>query len=140
MKNIPVILGATASGKTAIAIALSLKFNAEIISADSRQIYRELTIGSAKPSPEELAAVPHHFINERTLLDDYDAASFAKDAWQRIQEILARGKNVIVAGGSTLYLKSLITGFSELPRGIMLCVRVFTRSWRRSAQKCFMNA
>jgi tRNA dimethylallyltransferase len=117
MKKIPVILGATASGKTATAIALALKFNAEIISADSRQIYRELTIGSAKPSPEELAAVPHHFVNERTLLDDYDAASFAKNAWQRIQEILARGKNVIVAGGSTLYLKSLITGFSELPSG-----------------------
>ncbi|MFN3560647.1 MAG: tRNA (adenosine(37)-N6)-dimethylallyltransferase MiaA [Chloroherpetonaceae bacterium] len=117
MKNIPVILGATASGKTAIAIALALKFNAEIISADSRQIYRELTIGSAKPSPEELAAVPHHFINERGLLEEYDAASFAKDAWQRIQEILARGKNVIVAGGSTLYLKSLIMGFSELPSG-----------------------
>ncbi|MGQ9804594.1 MAG: tRNA (adenosine(37)-N6)-dimethylallyltransferase MiaA [Chlorobiales bacterium] len=117
MKKIPVILGATASGKTATAIALALKFDAEIISADSRQIYRELTIGSAKPSIEELATVPHHFINERHLLEDYDAASFAKDAWQRISEIRARGKNVIVAGGSTLYLKSLIVGFSELPSG-----------------------
>ncbi len=117
MKKIPVILGATASGKTAMAIALALKFDAEIISADSRQIYRELTIGSAKPSPEELATVPHHFINERSLLENYDATSFAKDAWQRIAEILARGKHVIVAGGSTLYLKSLVVGFSDLPSG-----------------------
>lgn len=115
MKKIPVILGATASGKTATAIALARQFDAEIISADSRQIYRELTIGSAKPSPEELAAAPHHFVNERHLLEDYDATSFANDAWQRIAEVLARGKNVIVAGGSTLYLKSLIVGFSELP-------------------------
>jgi tRNA dimethylallyltransferase len=115
MKKIPVILGATASGKTALAIALALKLDAEIISADSRQIYRELTIGSAKPSPEELARVAHHFIDERQLLDNYDAASFAKDAWQRITQIRARGKNVIVAGGSTLYLKNLIVGFSELP-------------------------
>jgi len=115
MKKIPVILGATASGKTALAIELALKFNAEIISADSRQIYHELTIGSAKPSPEALATVPHHFINEKSLLEDYDAASFANDAWQRIRDILARGKRVIVAGGSTLYLKSLIVGFSELP-------------------------
>ena len=115
MKKIPVILGATASGKTALAIELALKFNAEIISADSRQIYRELTIGSAKPSPEALATVPHHFINEKSLLEDYDAASFANDAWQRIREILARGKHVIVVGGSTLYLKNLIVGFSELP-------------------------
>ncbi len=117
MKKILVILGATASGKTATAIALARQFNAEIISADSRQIYRELTIGSAKPSPEELASVPHHFINERHLLEEYDATSFAKDAWRRISDILARKKNVIVAGGSTLYLKSLIVGFSELPSG-----------------------
>ncbi len=117
MKKIPVILGATASGKTALAIELAVKFNAEIISADSRQIYHELTIGSAKPSPEALATVPHHFINEKELLEDYDAASFASDAWQRIRDILARGNRVIVAGGSTLYLKSLIVGFSELPSG-----------------------
>jgi len=115
MKKIPVILGATASGKTALAIELALKFNAEIVSADSRQIYHELTIGSAKPSPEALAAVPHHFINEKHLLEDYDAASFAQAAWQRMKEILARGKSVLVVGGSTLYLKSLIVGFSELP-------------------------
>ncbi len=115
MKKIPVILGATASGKTALAIELALKFDAEIISADSRQIYRELTIGSAKPSPEALATVPHHFINEKHLLEDYDAATFAQEAWQRIAHLLAGGKRVIVVGGSTLYLKSLIVGFSALP-------------------------
>lgn len=115
MRKIPVILGPTASGKSAIALALALEFNAEIISADSRQIYCELTIGSAKPSPEDLAKVRHHFINERQLHEHYDAASFAHDAWQRIADIIARGKNVIVAGGSTLYLKSLVAGFSDLP-------------------------
>ncbi|MCS6989874.1 MAG: tRNA (adenosine(37)-N6)-dimethylallyltransferase MiaA [Chloroherpetonaceae bacterium] len=117
MKKVLVLLGATASGKTSMAIELALKFNAEIISADSRQIYRELSIGSAKPSSEELAMARHHFINEKDLLDDYDAASFAQDAWRRIADVWARGKNALVVGGSTLYLKSLVVGFSELPSG-----------------------
>lgn len=115
MKKILVLLGATASGKSAMAIELATRFELEIISADSRQIYRELTIGSAKPSPEQLAAIKHHFIDEKHLLEEFDAASFAQEAWRRIDEARARGKNVIVVGGSTLYLKSLVAGFSDLP-------------------------
>ncbi|MDX2127549.1 MAG: tRNA (adenosine(37)-N6)-dimethylallyltransferase MiaA [Chloroherpetonaceae bacterium] len=114
--KIPVLLGPTASGKTDLAYHLAVEFGGEVISADSRQIYRELTIGSGKPSNEMLKTITHHFINERTLPEPYDAATFAQEAWERIQDCIQRGKIPIVAGGSTLYLKALINGFSEFPK------------------------
>lgn len=110
-----VITGPTASGKSALAHEVALRTGAEIISADSRQIYRELTIGSAKPTPEMLGEVPYHFINEKSIGEPYSAGAFALEARARIQEIQKRGKPVIVAGGSTLYLQGLIEGFSDLP-------------------------
>jgi tRNA dimethylallyltransferase len=115
--KIPVVIGATASGKTALAIALAKELDAEIISADSRQIYSELTIGSAKPSPDELAQVRHHFINERSVLQPFSAGDFAKEASARIKTIFERGKRVVVVGGSALYVRGLTQGFSELPNG-----------------------
>ncbi len=114
--TIPVILGPTASGKTSVGIALAELMNAEIISADSRQIYKELTIGSAKPVPEELKRVRHHFIDELSITDIYDAGRFATDAAKRIQEILEGGKQVVVVGGSTLYIEGLVKGFADLPK------------------------
>ncbi len=115
--KIPVLLGATASGKTALSLSLATALNAEIISADSRQVYRDLTIGSAKPTDEQLALVPHHFINELDLLDPFDSGAFAAQAAERIADILNRGKRVLVVGGSTLYLRGLTGGFSDLPKG-----------------------
>jgi tRNA dimethylallyltransferase len=114
--TIPVILGPTASGKTAVGIALAELLNAEIISADSRQIYKELTIGSAKPVPEELNRVRHHFIDELSITNIYDAGRFAKDAAKRIRAIRENGKNVVVVGGSTLYIEGLVKGFADLPK------------------------
>ena len=84
----------------------------EIISADSRQIYKELTIGSAKPTVEELAQVPHHFINELNLGEPYSAGLFAEQASERIDEVFARGRVPVVVGGSTLYLHALVHGLS----------------------------
>ncbi|NTV92961.1 MAG: tRNA (adenosine(37)-N6)-dimethylallyltransferase MiaA [Chlorobiaceae bacterium] len=109
------ILGPTASGKSALAFNIAKEINAEIISADSRQIYRELNIGSAKPSPETLREIKHHFINELSIGDPFTAGDFARQASKRIHSILQSGKNAIIAGGSTLYLEALLYGFADLP-------------------------
>lgn len=112
-----VLLGPTASGKTLLGVHLALRLNAEIISADSRQVYREMTIGTAKPDTELLARVPHHFIDTLDVGEDFDAGSFADAARIRLAEISGRGSPAIVVGGSTLYLRALIHGFDDLPKG-----------------------
>jgi tRNA dimethylallyltransferase len=114
---VPLILGPTASGKSRLAFALAQRTGAEIISADSRQIYRELDIGAAKPSRPELLEVRHHFIDEKNIGENYSAGHFAIEAPKRILEVLGQGRHVIVAGGSTLYLQGLLEGFAELPEG-----------------------
>ncbi len=113
--SVIVILGPTASGKSALALAVAKKIGGEIISADSRQVYRELDIGAAKPSPEALREVKHHFINEKDIGEPFTAGDFATEAVERIRDIHRRGKRAVVAGGSTLYLEGLIEGFADLP-------------------------
>jgi tRNA dimethylallyltransferase len=110
-----VIVGPTASGKSALALAVAKKIGGEIISADSRQIYRELDIGAAKPSPKILVEVKHHFVNEKNIGEPFTAGDFATEAVERIRDIHRRGKRAVVAGGSTLYLEGLIEGFADLP-------------------------
>jgi len=117
-KNLPtviVILGPTASGKSALALAIAKNIGAEIISADSRQIYRELDIGAAKPSLEVLQEVRHHFVNEKNIGELFTAGDFAINAVERIHDIHKRGRCVVVAGGSTLYLEGMLKGFADLP-------------------------
>ncbi len=116
-QQVHVILGPTASGKSALAHALAKNIGAEIISADSRQIYRELDIGSAKPSPEALRDIRHHFINEKNIGETFTAGDFAIESRARIREIHSRGIPAVVTGGSTLYLEGLLEGFAELPPG-----------------------
>lgn len=108
------IVGPTAVGKTALGIKLAQALDGEIISADSRQIYKELCIGSAKPTAKELALVPHHFVDELRLGEYYSAGLFAEQATARIGEILKRNRVPIIVGGSTLYLHALIHGLSPL--------------------------
>lgn len=113
--SIKVVMGPTAVGKTAYALRLADELGAEIVSADSRQVYRELEIGVAKPSPEERARVRHHFIGERSIRDPLTAGTYAQEAWVRIQAILTRGNAVVVVGGSTLYLQALTEGIADIP-------------------------
>jgi len=108
-----VIAGPTASGKTELAIALAQKYDAEIVSADSRQIYRDMPIGTAAPTPEQLAAVPHHLVGFLEPYERYSAARFAADAVTAIRDIRARGKRAIVAGGTGFYIRAL-TGAVDL--------------------------
>ncbi|MBQ8637218.1 MAG: tRNA (adenosine(37)-N6)-dimethylallyltransferase MiaA [Clostridia bacterium] len=110
MKKIPLIVvaGATASGKTSLAIALAKRFNAEVISADSMQIYRRMNIGTAKPTKEEMDGVVHHMIDFVEPEDSFSVADFCEKAHLVIADIKKRGKNVIVAGGTGLYIDSLV--------------------------------
>ncbi len=108
-----VIVGPTASGKTHVAICLAEAIGAEIISADSRQFYRDMDIGTAKPTAAELARVTHHFIDFLPPQVEFSAGEFSRIARDLIRELRRRGKNVIVAGGSGMYIRALLDGFFE---------------------------
>ena len=109
------LVGPTAVGKTAISLRIAERLNAEIISADSRQVYKALTIGVAKPSPRELGRVPHHFVGELCLEEGFSAGAFAESANARISGIVRSGRTPLIVGGSTLYLQALIHGLSPVP-------------------------
>jgi tRNA dimethylallyltransferase len=114
-KTAIVVAGPTAVGKTAAAIRLALRFDTEIVSADSRQCYRELRIGVARPSDEELAIVPHHFIASHGFGDDVTAAVFERYALDASERILHDRDHVVVVGGTGLYLKAFIDGMDDMP-------------------------
>ncbi|UZJ40271.1 tRNA (adenosine(37)-N6)-dimethylallyltransferase MiaA [Prosthecochloris sp. SCSIO W1101] len=114
-KPVLVISGPTASGKSALAHAAAKILEAEILSADSRQIYRGMDIGTAKPSATMLEEIPYHFINEKEIDEEYNAGDFTSAATRRIRSILEKGNNAIVVGGSTLYIEGLLCGFTDLP-------------------------
>lgn len=109
------IAGPTAVGKTTLSLKAAEELNAEIVSADSRQVYRELTIGTAKPSPEAQDRVPHHFIGERSLHEPFSAGTYAEEANERIRSILERDRYPLVVGGATLYLHALQYGLADVP-------------------------
>lgn len=114
-KTVIIICGPTAVGKTAIAIQLARHFQTEIISADSRQCYKELSIGVARPSEEELNAVPHHFIATHSIQDEVTAATFEQYALQKVNELFQKYDAVVMEGGSGLYIKAFCEGLDEIP-------------------------
>ena len=109
------IAGPTASGKSALALALARRLPVEIVSVDSALVYRGLDIGSAKPTADERAAVPHHLIDIRDPTQAYSAAEFVRDATQLIADIQARGRTPLLVGGTMLYFKALLQGLDALP-------------------------
>ena len=109
------IMGPTASGKTGLALELARHFPCEIISVDSALVYRGMDIGTAKPSTEELAAVPHHLIDVIDPAESYSAARFREDALRLMGEITGRGKLPLLVGGTMLYYRALEQGLSDLP-------------------------
>jgi tRNA dimethylallyltransferase len=110
------VAGPTASGKTAVAIALAKWLDTEIISCDSRQFFRELKIGAAPPSEEELAEVPHHFVQHLSVSQPYNAGAFARDAMAALENIFQSKDVAIMVGGSGLYADALLYGFDDLPK------------------------
>lgn len=109
------LIGPTASGKSAVALALAQRLGGEIVTADSAQVYRGMDIGTAKPDAPTRAAVPHHLLDLIEPIDAYSAARFVRDATRAIDAIRARGRVPIVAGGTMLYVKALREGLSRLP-------------------------
>ena len=115
MNYLIVIVGATAVGKTDLAIRLALELGTEIVSADSRQFYKEMTIGTAKPSEEELALVKHHFINSHHIFNEYNAGQYEKDILSLLDKLFQKHQTVIMVGGSGLYIKAVCEGFDSMP-------------------------
>lgn len=114
-KSVIIVAGPTAVGKTAEAIRLAKSYDTEIISADSRQCYKELHIGVARPTPLELAEVKHHFIGNHSIHENITAGSFAREASIYIEEILKTRDTAVVCGGTGLYIKALVDGLDEIP-------------------------
>jgi tRNA dimethylallyltransferase len=106
--DVIVVCGPTASGKTALAVELAKRFDAEIVSADSMQIYKEMNIGTAKPAEKEKRGIPHHMIDIVSVTEEYNVSRYVEDAAECIDKIRASGKRVILAGGTGLYIDSLI--------------------------------
>ena len=113
--NVLVICGPTASGKTALSVALAQQLNGEVVSADSMQIYRRMDIGTAKPTVEEMAGVPHHMIDVADPEESFSVARYVSMAVPIVDDILARGKLPIIAGGTGLYIDNLIAGREFAP-------------------------
>lgn len=110
-----VVLGPTGSGKTGLAVSLARHFGAEILSTDSRQFYKGMAIGTAQPSPEELASATHHFIADRLPEEELSAGGYEREALVRLEEIFSRHNIAIAVGGSGLYIDALCEGFDSLP-------------------------
>lgn len=115
MKTVIAISGPTGVGKTALAISLANHFHTEIISCDSRQFYKEISIGVARPSTEELNAARHHFISFLSIEEEYTAGMFSRNARAKIQELFQANEVAVVVGGSMLYMDALLYGLDELP-------------------------
>src|SRR5512133_4210263 len=115
LERVIALAGPTAAGKTAAALAIAREHGAEIVSVDSALVYRGMDIGTAKPTPGERAAVPHHLIDIRDPRQPYSAAEFAADARQLVREINARGRLALLVGGTMLYFKAWAEGLDPMP-------------------------
>lgn len=117
MKNLICIAGPTASGKTALSIALAKELGGEIVSCDSMQVYKRMDIGTAKPTPEEQAGIPHYMLSVAEPWEDFSVGKYCRMATPIVEDILARGKTAIVVGGTGLYMDALIRGndFAPVP-------------------------
>ncbi len=115
MKYLITIIGPTAIGKTALSITLAQHFQCDIISCDSRQFFKEMTIGTAVPSKEELAQAKHHFIHNKSIFENYTVGDFEKEAIAKLDELFLTNDYVIMVGGSGLYVNAVLKGFDEFP-------------------------
>lgn len=114
-KYLITVIGPTAIGKTAMAIELARYLKCEILSADSRQFFKEMNIGTAVPSKEELAAAPHHFIQNISVFDEYNVGDFERDAINKLDELYTQNDFAVLVGGSGLYIDAVLKGFDDFP-------------------------
>ncbi len=114
-KKLIVLVGPTAVGKTAVAIRLAEEFKTEVVSADSRQVFREMNIGTAKPTVDELSRIHHHFVNTRSIAENYDAGTYSREVHEVLDRLFLTKDVVILCGGSGLYIKAVLEGFDDMP-------------------------
>ncbi|MGA9638298.1 tRNA (adenosine(37)-N6)-dimethylallyltransferase MiaA [Flavobacterium sp.] len=115
MKYLITIIGPTAIGKTALSIQLANHYQCEIVSCDSRQFFKEMTIGTAVPNPTELASATHHFIQNKSIFENYTVGDFEKEAITKIEALFQTNDYVVLVGGSGLYVNAVLKGFDEFP-------------------------
>lgn len=139
VKTLISIIGTTGIGKTKLAIQLAKHFRTEIISCDSRQFFREMKIGTATPSLEELAEVPHHFIGQLSVQDYYSIGQFEKEADQKIAELFQMNDVVILVGGSMMYEKAVIRGLNDLPQANDDHQKKLTGIWENNGIEALRN-
>ncbi len=116
MNTLITIVGPTAIGKTALSIQLAKQYYCDILSCDSRQFYKEMTIGTAVPDKEELNAAKHHFIQNRSIFEDYSVGQFEKDAIEKLEELFTKSNTQIMVGGSGLYVDAVLKGLDYFPK------------------------
>lgn len=139
MKRIVVVVGPTASGKTALSVELAHRFNGEVVSADSMQIYRKLNIGTAKPTVEEMRGIPHHMLDVAEPGESYSVSRYEQDGAVCVDDILARGKLPIVCGGTGLYIDALIRGGGFLQSGVDTGLRdQLEREWEEQGGEAML--
>ena len=115
IKQLIVISGPTASGKTSLSVALAKQFNSCVLSADSRQFYKEVSIGTAKPTEEEMDGIPHYFIDSHHLEDEVSAAQFERQALALLEELFQQHDLIILTGGSGMFVDALCNGLDDIP-------------------------
>jgi len=114
-KKLIVIVGPTAIGKTSLSVSLAKHFNCEILSADSRQFYKEMEVGTAKPTPSEMDGVPHHFVNNLSIHENYTAGQFEIDAIKKLNQLYQKDDYAILVGGSGLFVNAVCFGLDDIP-------------------------
>ncbi len=138
--DVVAIVGPTAAGKTALGVELALRMSGEVVSADARQVYRYMDIGTAKPSAEDRNRVPHHFIDTLDPREDYNAARYGAEARGVIREIQSRGKLPVVVGGSGLYLRAALDGLFEGPGADPAIRHHWEGLWRDRGEEALREA
>ncbi|GGG83320.1 tRNA dimethylallyltransferase 1 [Parapedobacter pyrenivorans] len=130
-KTLICVVGPTAIGKTAVGVRLATHFDTVVLSADSRQLYREMNIGTAKPSKDELAAIQHYFIDSHSITDDYSAGDFERDALKQLEDLFSRHDIVVLVGGSGLFVNAVCQGLDDLPKPLAGVREQLNAAYRR---------
>ena len=133
------IVGPTAIGKTALSIKVAEHFSCDIISADSRQFYKEMTIGTAVPNKEELETVKHHFIQDRSILNPYSVGDFEKDAIKKLDDLFKKNATAVMVGGSGLYIEAVVKGLDEFPLVPQYIREVLNRDFQEKGIEYLQN-
>lgn len=137
--SLALILGPTASGKTDLAIRLAERLDAEIVNADSMQVYRGMDIGTAKPSPDQLQRIPHHLVNIVDPEMNFSAADFRCEATRAINDITGRGKKVVIVGGTGFYIRALLQGLVDSPSGAVGVRRELEETAKREGNEALLR-